>query len=236
MAKPINLFQGPAPSAMSQMGAGLVEAGQSIGNAWGNAYSSIGKSIGQGIQTLGAGIGQKMQENKDAESMNKMFDMTLKSPTLSSQLLGIPDDASGREMRDSLMNQKRDIIKEYGLSGAQQFFKGIIQPLGEREMFGREAQLKRDISGIGRKPDYSPIVRDVDKAVQAALNLKAALPSGAQESTAPSPLIEGQSNAPSVNVADMLGQFLTKKYGSPVARPTDQDIIEFDRFLQSGGK
>jgi hypothetical protein len=148
MAKPINLFQGPAPSAMSQMGAGLVEAGQSIGNAWGNAYSSIGKSIGQGIQTLGAGIGQKMQENKDAESMNKMFDMTLKSPTLSSQLLGIPDDAAGREMRNSLMSQKKDIIKEYGLSGAQQFFKGIIQPLGEREMFGREARMRMDVAGL----------------------------------------------------------------------------------------
>jgi hypothetical protein len=144
MAKPINLFQGPAPSAMSQMGAGLVEAGQSIGNAWGNAYRSIGQSIGQGLQTLGGSIGQKMQENKDAEAMNKMFDMTLKSPTLSSQLLGIPDDAAGREMRDSLMNQKRDIIKEYGLSGAQQFFKGIIQPL--ENIGSEERQLKNRIS------------------------------------------------------------------------------------------
>lgn len=154
MAQPIRLYQGPAPAAMSQMGAGLSEAGANIGKTWQNAYSSIGQSIGQGLVSLGQGIGSMNQASKEAQASSKMADTILKSPSLSSQILGIEDNASGREIRQSLMDQKKMIVKDYGLSGAQQFFQQLTKPMMERARLGEEYQYKMGIAAMKNKPTF----------------------------------------------------------------------------------
>ena len=68
MAKQINPYQGPAPAAMSQMGAGILEAGARIGQTIQSGYESMGKSIGQGIQSAGSSIAGAYGDYKKMES------------------------------------------------------------------------------------------------------------------------------------------------------------------------
>lgn len=65
MAKPINLYQGPAPErVMAQMGAGMAEVGANIGRTMQRGYESMGQGIAGGIKA----VGDAYQEYKDDEA------------------------------------------------------------------------------------------------------------------------------------------------------------------------
>jgi len=71
MAKPRELFNTPAPQAMSQMGAGIAEAYANVGRIHGQGMAAMGQSIGQGIQAgVSAYTGYKQMQSQVKSSEN----------------------------------------------------------------------------------------------------------------------------------------------------------------------
>jgi hypothetical protein len=75
MAKPINLYQGPAPAAMGMMGQGILEAGANIGRTIQGGYESMGKSLGEGIKSAASSVAGAYTQSKDDQAK---FDATKK--------------------------------------------------------------------------------------------------------------------------------------------------------------
>jgi hypothetical protein len=71
MAKPRELFNTPAPQAMSQMGAGIADAYANVGRMHGQGMAAMGESIGKGIQAaVGAYTGYKQMQSQVKSSEN----------------------------------------------------------------------------------------------------------------------------------------------------------------------
>lgn len=70
MARPRELFNTPAPQAMSQMGAGIAEAYANVGRIQGQGLAALGQGIAQGISAVGEAYGdyKKMQSQVKADS------------------------------------------------------------------------------------------------------------------------------------------------------------------------
>ena len=75
MAKPINLYQGPAPAAMGMMGQGILEAGANIGRTIQSGYESMGKSLGEGIKSAASSVAGAYTQSKQDQAK---FDATKK--------------------------------------------------------------------------------------------------------------------------------------------------------------
>lgn len=78
MAKPINLYQGPAPAAMSQMGAGLAEAGANIGRSLQQGYQSMGQGLAGGINAAVGEYAKYKDMNAQVKASQKSYE-TIKS-------------------------------------------------------------------------------------------------------------------------------------------------------------
>ena len=73
MAKPINPYQGAAPAAMAQMGAGILEAGANIGRTLQGGYESMGKGIASGITAAADAYKQYKDDQAKFDATKKMF-------------------------------------------------------------------------------------------------------------------------------------------------------------------
>lgn len=76
--KPINPYQGPAPAAMSQMGAGLLDVGANIGRTLAAGYESMGKGIAGGINAVADAYTQYKDMTSQVKASEKSY-QTLKS-------------------------------------------------------------------------------------------------------------------------------------------------------------
>lgn len=74
MAKPINLYQGPAPTAMGMMGQGIIEAGANIGRTLQGGYESMGKGIAGGIKAVSDAYGDYKKMQSGVKASEKAFD------------------------------------------------------------------------------------------------------------------------------------------------------------------
>jgi hypothetical protein len=71
MARPRELYNGPAPQAMSQMGAGIADAYANVGRIHGEGYKAMGAGIAQGITAAGNAIGGAVADYKKMSSQVK---------------------------------------------------------------------------------------------------------------------------------------------------------------------
>lgn len=70
MARPRELYSGPAPQAMSQMGQGIADAYARVGEIQGKGMQALGQGIAQGISAVGEAYGdyKKMQSQVKADT------------------------------------------------------------------------------------------------------------------------------------------------------------------------
>ena len=73
MAKPRELFNTPAPQAMSQMGAGIAEAYANAGRSHGQGYAALGQGIGQALSNIGSAIGSYKQMSSQVKADSAAF-------------------------------------------------------------------------------------------------------------------------------------------------------------------
>lgn len=130
------LYGGPAPAAMGQMGAGILEAGANIGRTIQSGYESIGKSIGAGLQAAGGAVGQY----ETAKSANKVTESLLGNEELSKTILGV----SGQQRVD-MLSSFRDTIAQHGQMGGAQFSSQLLTPIHEYANIGRQYTQQMDL-------------------------------------------------------------------------------------------
>ena len=136
MAKPINLYQGPAPAAMGMMGQGILEAGANIGRTLQGGYESLGKNIASGISSVAGAYKEYKDEQAKFDATKKVFkafggdlnedarkeidtifadtSMSVReknalAPTLM-QFLGVTQQQKGREKVAEIMTGSREAI------------------------------------------------------------------------------------------------------------------------------
>lgn len=142
MAKPRELFNTPAPQAMSQMGAGIADAYANVGRIHGQGMAAMGESIGKGIQAaVGAYAGYKQQQ-----AQAKSYEGFLKNP-LGQKMLGIDaGTADGYIKAAKDMGGAADQVKFYemGISTMMQNTSAIEKMKAE---FGFNQQLQAERLG-----------------------------------------------------------------------------------------
>ena len=107
MAKPRELYNGPAPQAMSQMGAGIADAYANVGRIHGQGYAALGQGIGQALSNVGNAVGGYLKETKQIESQNKSFENLLKNKE-GQKLLGMNSASAEQFLADSKQLNARD--------------------------------------------------------------------------------------------------------------------------------
>jgi len=88
MAKPRELFNTPAPQAMSLMGAGIADAYANAGRIEGQGYQALGQGIAQGITSAANSLIGAYTQQKQAQAQAKSYEGFLKNP-LGQKMLGI---------------------------------------------------------------------------------------------------------------------------------------------------
>jgi hypothetical protein len=68
MAKPRELYNGPAPQAMSLMGAGIADAYANVGRIHGEGYKAMGAGIAQGITAAASAYAGYKQQQSQAKA------------------------------------------------------------------------------------------------------------------------------------------------------------------------
>jgi hypothetical protein len=86
MARPRELFNTPAPQAMSLMGQGIADAYANVGQIEGRGYAALGESIAKGITGAASAVAGYAKEQKQIESQNKAYDNLFKNPLVQNML------------------------------------------------------------------------------------------------------------------------------------------------------
>lgn len=107
MAKPRELFNTPAPQAMSMMGAGIADAYARAGEIEGKGMLAMGQGIAQGITSAASSVAGYMKEVKQMESQNKSFENLLKNPA-GQKLLGMDQASAEKFLVDAKQLNARD--------------------------------------------------------------------------------------------------------------------------------
>ena len=107
MARPRELFNTPAPQAMSMMGAGIADAYARAGEIEGKGMLALGQGIAQGLTSAASSVAGYMKEVKQMESQNKSFENLLKNPA-GQKLLGMDQASAEKFLVDAKQLNARD--------------------------------------------------------------------------------------------------------------------------------
>ena len=107
MARPRELYNTPAPQAMSMMGQGIADAYARAGEIEGKGMLAMGQGIAQGLTSAASSIAGYMKEVKQMESQNKSFENLLKNPA-GQKLLGMDQASAEKFLVDAKQLNARD--------------------------------------------------------------------------------------------------------------------------------
>jgi hypothetical protein len=117
MAKPINLYQGPAPAAMGMMGQGILEAGANIGRTLQSGYEAMGKGISSGINAAASAY----KEYKDDQAK---FDATKKMVKVFG---GSLNETQRKELDDIFADTSMSVREKNALAPTLMQYLGVSQ-------------------------------------------------------------------------------------------------------------
>ena len=152
MARPRELFNTPAPQAMSQMGAGIAEAYANVGRIQGQGMAALGQGIAQGISAVGEAYGdyKKMQSQvkSDTAAFNSFKDYL--PPEFVQQQQALENDPKA-----SLLDKQQFYQSAKGYLGAAIAQKNKMDQINA-EVSGRAKAAQKpplDLSGVGAAID-----------------------------------------------------------------------------------
>jgi len=136
------LYSGAAPSAMGQMGAGLMEAGANIGRTLQSGYEAMGKGIASGISSVGQAYGQY----KQAKTSNDITRSMINDPEYGKMIGLDPTAPDYEDKKKKMLGTLDDTIKAHGQIGGAQFSKQFLQPIQEYAAIGRSYKQQMEIA------------------------------------------------------------------------------------------
>jgi hypothetical protein len=171
MAKPRELFNTPAPQAMSLMGQGIADAYANAGRIEGQGYAAMGEGIAKGITGAASAVAdyKKMssQVKADAAAFNSFKDY------LPAEFVGLQQTMEN-DTKASLLDKQQFYQSAKGYLGA------AIGQKYKMEQIGAEQKGLFDRAVAGKKPPLD--LGGLDTAIDSIWNPKPA-PSSTQPST-----------------------------------------------------
>jgi hypothetical protein len=159
MAKPRELYNTPAPQAMSQMGAGIADAYANVGRIEGQGMAALGQGIAQGITAIGGAVAdyKKMssQVKADAAAFNSFKDY------LPAEFVGLQQTMEN-DPKASLLDKQQFYQSAKGYLGA------AIGQKYKMEQIGAEQKGLYDRAVATKKPSLN--MGSADKAIYDVLN------------------------------------------------------------------
>lgn len=140
MAKPISMFQGPAPQAMAMMGQGLSEAGARIGQFEQQGRQALGQGLAQGLQ----GAAGAMTQLSSAKAANNVTKSILGDENMFKMFF--PEGTE--EQRKNLLSSFNETIGSNGQMGGLQFTSQIMGPFLEQQRLGQQFQQQMQLAGM----------------------------------------------------------------------------------------
>jgi len=140
MARPINLFQGPAPQAMAMMGQGFIEAGANIGRTLQQGGAALGEGIAKGIESV-AGA---MKQSNSAKAANNVTKSILGDENMFKMFF--PEGTE--EQRKNMLSSFNKTIVRDGQMGGLQFTSQIMGPFLEQQRLGQQFQKQMQLAGM----------------------------------------------------------------------------------------
>jgi len=161
MARPRELFNTPAPQAMSLMGQGIADAYANVGQIEGRGYAALGESIAKGITGAASAVAGYAKEQKQIESQNKAYDNLFKNPLVQNMFFQDKQGPEGvitaKEQASQFLAQTADMKP----SEKNMFFNTIVPPaIGQyykMQAIGAEqtGAMGRALVGVG--PQYAQL-------------------------------------------------------------------------------
>jgi hypothetical protein len=159
MAKPRELFNTPAPQAMSQMGAGIADAYANVGRMHGQGMAAMGESIGKGIQAAVGAYAGYAKEQKQLESQNKSYENFLNNK-VGQSILGYTPEQS-----QQLIGEAKKLSMDGGIRSGNDFLNLAV---GGRLQQQNKLQLVNAAHGPKRMPTN---LGSIEKGIDDILNL-----------------------------------------------------------------
>jgi hypothetical protein len=161
MARPRELFNTPAPQAMSLMGQGIADAYANVGQIEGRGYAALGESIAKGITGAASAVAGYAKEQKQIESQNKAYDNLFKNPLVQNMFFQDKQGPEGvitaKEQASQFLAQTADMKP----SEKNMFFNTIVPPaIGQ---YYKMQQLQAEQTGamgramVGVGPQYAQL-------------------------------------------------------------------------------
>ena len=136
------LYSGAAPSAMGQMGSGLMEMGANVGRITASGYEAMGKGIASGISSAGQAYGQY----KQAKTSNDITRSMINDPEYGKMLGLDPSAPDYEDKKKKMLGTLDDTIKAHGQIGGAQFSKQYLGPIQEYAAIGRSYKQQMDMA------------------------------------------------------------------------------------------
>jgi hypothetical protein len=137
MARPRELFNTPAPQAMSMMGQGIADAYARAGEIEGKGMLAMGQGIAQGLTSAASSIAGYMKEAKQLEAQNKSYENFLNNKVGQSMLGYTP------EQSQQLIGEARKLSMDGGIRAGNDFLNlavgGRLQQQNKLQLVKEEA-------------------------------------------------------------------------------------------------
>lgn len=227
MARPRELYNGPAPQAMSMMGAGIADAYANAGAIEGRGMAAMGESIAKGITGAASAIAGYAKEQKQIESQNKAYDNLFKNPLVQNMFF---QDKQGPEGVITAKDQASQFLAQTAdmkPSEKNMFYNTVVPPaIGQ---YYKMQQIEAEQKGLfnrviaGKKP--VPDVTDYSSGLTQAISDQQPSQT-APKTAAPMP----GSELDFERAISTLENHMVKKYGPDYRlrkiQATQQDMME----------
>lgn len=154
MAKPRELFNTPAPQAMSQMGAGIAEAYANAGRIQGQGVAAMGESIGKGIQAGVSAYAGYAQQQKQIESQSKSYENFLNNKVGQATL------GYSQEQATQLIEQAKKLSLESGIRAGNDFLNLAVG--GRLQQQNKLQLVNAEVAGRALGAQKPPMLNNPD--------------------------------------------------------------------------
>lgn len=161
MARPRELFNTPAPQAMSMMGQGIADAYANAGAIEGRGMAAMGESIAKGITGAASAIAGYAKEQKQIESQNKAYDNLFKNPLVQNMFF---QDKQGPEGVITAKDQASQFLAQTAdmkPSEKNMFYNTVVPPAIGQYYKMQQIEAERagalDRAQIGVGPQYAQL-------------------------------------------------------------------------------
>lgn len=163
--KPREMYSGPAPAAMAQMGQGIAEAYANAGRIQGQGYAALGQGIASGINSLASAYKEYKGMKADVDAKEKAINTLLpympadKQQAIQTQIAGVQNDT-----KMSLAEKKAYYDQQFSFLG------NVIGHQMSMEKVAAETGARLTGAAIAAAPEYARIdfeKRKLDEAARA---------------------------------------------------------------------